>query len=281
MRCKGRVGEHAANVLKGKRVVVTRALEQSESLVEALRDAGAVPVVVPMVAFGTPDDARAVDAAIRGGAEFDWLLLTSQNAMRALQERSESLGFPLADALRGIHIAAVGPATAQAAGAAGLVVEYVAVKHRGVELAEELGKKIEGKNILLPRSDRANPELVKKLEELGARVKDVVAYKTVRPDEQNSEELEKIIGEGVDAVLFFSPSAVHHFREVLGEGRFEELSRRAVFAAIGPVTEKTLRETKTGRVVVARDTTVNAVIAVLTEYFMARRAKLPAGAKLE
>jgi uroporphyrinogen-III synthase len=278
MRCSGHVGENATNALKGKRVVVTRAVEQSESLVKSLRDAGAVPVVLPMVAFGAPDDVTAVDAAIRGAAEFDWMLLTSQNALRALQERGEMLQIQLTDAFRGVRVAAVGPATANATRNAGLAVEYMAVKHRGVQLAEELGDKVRGQRVLLPRSDRMNPDLVTTLEELGARVKEVVAYKTVRPDEQNLGDVGKIIREGADAVLFFSPSAVHHFCEVLGETSFDELSRRAVFAAIGPVTEKVLRGTKAGRVVMAEDTTVGKIITALQEYFMASGAKLPAGA---
>jgi uroporphyrinogen-III synthase len=272
------VGEDAANVLKGKRVVVTRALEQSESLVKGLRDAGAVPVVVPMVTFGAPDDVTAVDAAIREAGDFDWMLLTSQNALRALQERVEDLGSRLADAFRGVHIAAVGPATADVARNAGLSVEYVAVKHRGVELAEELGERIRGKRVFLPRSDRGNPELVKKLEELGARVKDVVAYKTVLPGEQDLKRVDEVIRDGADAVLFFSPSAVHHLRDVVGDEQFQGLSRRAVFAAIGPITEEALRKARVERVVMAEDTTVSAVIAALREYFRESGAKLPAGA---
>lgn len=272
------MGEDAANTLKGKRIVVTRALEQSESLVKALRDAGAVPVVLPMVAFGAPDDVTAVDGAIRGAAEFDWMLLTSQNALRALQERGEVVGGGLANAFRGVLIAAVGPATAEAARAAGLDVEYVAVEHRGVELAEELGERIRGKKLLLPRSDRANRELVKKLQELGAQVKDVVAYKTVRPDERDPGDVGRFIRKGADAVLFFSPSAVHHFREALGETGFDELSRRVVFAAIGPVTEDALRKAKVKQVVMAEDTTVDAVIAALKGFFMGSGTKLPAGA---
>jgi uroporphyrinogen-III synthase len=264
--------------LKEKRVVVTRAAEQSGSLVKALRELGAVPVVIPMVAFGAPDDVAAVDEAIRGAGRFDWMLLTSQNAIRALQERCEILGFGLARAMNGTRVAAVGPATAESATNAGLAVEYVAVKHRGVELAEELGEKITGKRVFLPRSDRANPELVGKLRELGAEVHDVVAYKTVRPDEGSLEKVEELVRQGADAVLFFSPSAVHHLHDVLGGEKFVEFSRRAVFAAIGPVTEKALRKAKVERVVMAADTTVEAVLAALKEHFTASGAKLPAGA---
>lgn len=275
------MGEGGANPLKGKRVVVTRAVEQSELLVQALREAGAVPVVLPMVAFGTPDDVVAVDEGIREVARYDWMLLTSQNALRALQERCDVLGIGLKPAMGGIRIAAVGPATAEAAKNAGLEVAYVAVKHHGAALAEELGEKIRSKRIFLPRSDRANPELVRRLEELGAHVKEIVAYKTVRPDEGILGKAEEMMKAGADAVLFFSPSAVHHLEDVLGNGRFIELSRRAVFAAIGPVTKDALRKANVEHVVVAQDTTVEAVITALTDYFTASGMKLPAGAKLE
>jgi uroporphyrinogen-III synthase len=270
------VDEAAAKALHGKRVAVTRALEQSESLVEALRAAGAVPVIVPMVAFGNPDDPGAVDEAIREPGYYDWTLLTSQNAVRALQERAQLLGIELATTVGATRIAVVGPSTAEAVKQLGLPVEYMAVKHRGVELAEELGEKVRGKRIFLPRSDRANVELVEKLKELGAQVRDVIAYKTVRPDESSAAKIQDIMSEGVDAVMFFSPSAVQHLRDMLGEQRFLELAQRAVYAAIGPVTGKALRKANVERVVMAQDTTVHAAVRVLVDYFTA--TKRPAGA---
>jgi uroporphyrinogen III methyltransferase / synthase len=275
------VGEARTKALAGKRVVVTRAAEQSESLVSALEAEGAAVVLVPLVAFGPPDDVGIVDEAIRGARRYDWMLLTSQNAVRALHGRSDALGISLAKAMDGIRIAAVGPATAEAARNAGLRVEYVAVKHQGAALAEELSEKIKGKLILLPRSDRANPELVEKLVGLGARMKEIVAYKTVRPDEQSAASVERMVREGVDAVLFFSPSAVHHLQDILGDEKFHEFSRSTLFAAIGPVTEGALRAAKAEQVAMAGDTTVDAAIAVLRGYFMARHLKLPAGARPE
>jgi len=270
------VGELAAKPLHGKTVLVTRAFEQSQSLVSALRDAGAAPVVVPMVAFGVPDDLSAVDAAIREPGKYDWALLTSQNAIRALHERAEWMGIDLATTLGATQIAAVGPATAEAVTQLGLRVAYVAVKHSGLELAEELGERVRGKRIFLPRSDRSNPDLVEKLKQLGAHVEDAVAYRTVRPNEAAATRLEQTVTEGVDAVLFFSPSAVHHVLDALGEIRFMKLARHAAFVAIGPVTEKALRSAKVERVLMANDTTVEAALRALADYFAA--TKMPAGA---
>jgi uroporphyrinogen-III synthase len=279
MRFIAPVGEDSASVLKGKRVVVTRAAEQSEPLLRALREKGAVTVLAPMMVFAPPDDPGALDEAMRGMEGYDWMFLTSQNAVRALQGRGELLGVSLGRAMRGIRIATVGPATAETARNAGLRVEYVAVKHQGAALAEELAEKVKGKHILLPRSDRANPELVEKLEGFGAKVKEIVAYKTVLPEEKAPAKAQEIARQGADAVLFFSPSAVHHLEELLGSKNFLEFSRRSLFAAIGPVTEEALRKAKVEHVVQAKDATVDAVLAALTDYFSAGAAKLPAGAK--
>jgi len=275
------VDEERANALTGKRVVVTRAAEQSEALVQALKEKGAVAVLAPLVTFGPAEEPGLVDEVIRGIGRYDWVLVTSQNAVRALQERCEALGIMLGRSARNVRIAAVGPGTAEAAEHAGLKVEYVARRHQGVALAEELGEKIKGKRVLLPRSDRANPELVKKLEEAGAKVKEVVAYKTLRPDEGKLGRTGQLLRDGADAVLFFSPSAVHHLQEILGNGEFVELSKRAVFAAIGPVTQEALRKGKVERVLMARDATVGAVVTALEEYFSGRGGKLPMGAKTE
>jgi uroporphyrinogen-III synthase len=271
------VGEETANFLKGKRVVVTRAAEQSEPLVQALREQGVVPVVVPMVAFGPPDDPSLLDKAIRELHSYDWIFLTSQNALRALDERCQFLKAGFAQSMKGVRVAVVGPATAEAAENAGLKVSYVATKHQGVSLAEELAEEIKGKRVLLPRSDRANPDIVEKLKRAGARVTEIVAYKTIRPDNQDLSKIEAIVREGTDAILFFSPSAVHHLQELVGNERFQEFSRASVFAAIGPVTEAALRKANVERVVLAHDTTVAAVLAALMDFFSQPGARLPAG----
>lgn len=273
------MGESSANALKGKRVVVTRALEQSEHLVQALREKGAVPVVLPMVAFGAPADTTLLDEAIRDFRNYDWVFLTSQNALRALQERCQLLKVNLTAELSAAKIAAVGPATAEAVENAGLQVSYVASKHQGISLAEELAAEVRGKHVLLPRSDRANPELVESLKRLGAKVMEVCAYRTIRPEKTDLEAVARLVEQGVDAVLFFSPSAVHHLQELLGNERFLGLSRQSVFAAMGPVTEDALREANVERVVLARDTSVSAILDALANYFAHARSGLSAGVK--
>jgi uroporphyrinogen III methyltransferase/synthase len=273
------VGESAPNPLKGKRIVITRAADQSESLVAGLRASGATAVLMPLVAFAAPDDVQRLDETVASLSRFDWIFLTSQNALRALQDSGARIHKPLGEAIKDTAIAAVGPATSEAVRQAGLVVKYVARQHDGVSLARELAADVKGKQVLLPRSDRANPDLVAVLGDLGAVVTEVVAYKTVRIDGVMDRWQEVVTRTPPDAVLFFSPSAVHHLEELLGAVRFVELSNKVVYAAIGTVTERAMRAAGVERVLKAADTTVDSILQTLTEHFASGGAVLPAGVK--
>jgi len=273
------VAEPFANALSGRRVAITRAAEQSQALLAALREMGAHPILLPMIAFAPPDDLRALDESLRHLRDYDWIFFTSQNAVRALQERSEQLKVSLRDAIASAQIAAVGPATAEAARAAGLAIAYIAKEHNGVALAQELRAKVRGKRVLLPRSDRANHDLVETLQRLGAQVTEIVAYKTLRPASDDAHNLENILQDVPDAVLFFSPSAVHHLRELLGPRPFQNLAEKSAFAAIGPVTESALREAGVQQLIVASDTSVTAILESLATFFVNSGHSLPTGAK--
>jgi uroporphyrinogen-III synthase len=82
-----------------------------------------------------------------------------------------------------------------------------------------------------------------------------------------------------DAVLFFSPSAVHHLEELIGGQHFTELSNKVLYAAIGTVTERAIRAAGVERVLKAANTTVSSIIEALTEHFTGAGAVLPAGVK--
>jgi len=272
------VSNRTSSSLTGKRVVVTRAAEQCESLCSNLQARGATPILLPLISFAPPDDFAPLDAALRDFSQFDWLFLTSQNVLRSLLDRCASLKISLADALTSVRIAAVGPATAHAATDAGLTIAHVAANHQGLALAEELHAELLGCRVFLPRSDRANQELPEVLRRLGAEVVEAVAYRTVRPGDPDPGVLSAVSDGGADAILFFSPTAVLHFRDLLGESRFRAVQEKAIFAAIGPVTGHALQDAGVERIVSAKDTTIPAVIAALEKYFA--RAKQPlAGAK--
>lgn len=270
--------ENPPSSLAGKRIVITRALEQSEALLQELAARGAIARLLPLISFGEPEDSAPLNQAIAGIAQFEWLILTSAQAVRALTERCADLCAPLARTNSHLHVACVGPVTAEAARSANLRVEYVAMTHNGVALANELGNKLQGAKVLLPRSDRANPDLPEALRRYGAEVTEVVAYRTLRPASVGKEELKKVLDGHVDAILFFSPSGLQHFSEIGGKPELKILQDKLAIAAVGPVTAKALREAGVERIVVASDTTAASVIDALEKHFVAAKAA-PAGAK--
>jgi len=272
------VRENPASSLAGKRIVITRAMTDTEELARELADRGAIPLVFPLVSFAEPEDFGPLDRAIDEFAQFDWLILTSVRAVRAIAVRTSESGRLLRPAESTWRAACVGPVTAEAARLAGFPVAHVAETHNGVALAEELGSRLKGTKVLLPRSDKANPDLPAALRRHGAEVTEVIAYRTVKPTDVDRSTLgETAFGE-VHAILFFSSSAVEHFGETFGNREIRALQDKVAITAVGPVTAKALREAGVERVIVSADTTAAAVVEALEKHFAAAKAA-PAGAK--
>jgi uroporphyrinogen-III synthase len=141
-----------------------------------------------------------------------------------------------------------------------------------------LGSKVQGSKVLLPRSDRANPDLPAALQRYGAQVTEVIAYRTLRAGEVDQAQLKKIADDRADAILFFSPSAVQTFVELVGAEQLRGIQDKLAVTAVGPVTAKALREAGVEHTVVAADTIAASVIEALEEHFAAAKAA-PAGVK--
>ncbi|MDX1646401.1 MAG: uroporphyrinogen-III synthase [Longimicrobiales bacterium] len=213
--------------LSGWTVVVTRAEGPRGPLAEALQAAGADVLYLPTIEIGPPEDAVQLDRALASLADFDWLVFTSPRAVDALVQRGAVPG-------EGLRIAAVGPSTRDRARAGGFPVD-VTGDGGAAELAEALVSHGvgPGTRVFFPGSSRGRPDLARVLEEAGADVHEVVAYRTrIRPfDPSVTPELRE-----VDVVTFTSPSAVQGWHASVGAdpARFDASGVR--FVAIGETT---------------------------------------------
>ncbi len=164
--------------LYGKRIVITRATSQSHEFADLLRGRGAEPLVYPCLDFAPPDDMNPLDGALREASQgkFDWLVLTSANAVQAVKARLEALGLRLVVP----YVGAVGPSTAEAIRRElGLQVDGIGEEFRSTSLVEAIDLK-QGARVLLPKADIAPNALARKLETRGAQVKSVIAYRAAR-----------------------------------------------------------------------------------------------------
>lgn len=225
--------------LEGRRIVVTRRKGQAASLVDRLRELGATVLEVPAIEITPPPDIAPLDAALAEPDVFDWIVVTSPNAVAALLSRLTVQGlFPQLSGKR-TKIASVGPATT-AALRASFPRDKVALEPKQDYRAEGLlaafaDQKLAGKAVLLPTSTAGRDELPEGLRARGARVEVVAAYATVEPDGLEGA-VTGCLDAGFDLALFASPSAVEAFARAAGE----RASGRPV-AVIGPTTEAAAR----------------------------------------
>ncbi|HXW18408.1 MAG TPA: uroporphyrinogen-III synthase [Candidatus Acidoferrales bacterium] len=270
--------------LAGKRVAVTRAPEQAGELAAHLEGYGAEVLLLPTVGFADPKDTQTLDAALRALDRIDWIVFTSENAVRFFAKRARVLGLEPGKLPAKPQIAAVGPATAGAAEAEGFAAGYVAKKHRGESLANELREKLSGKRVLLPRSDLATDELPRMLSEFAGQVIEAVAYRTVAPGMEEpaavgrirgSEEpedpagrtLRRIRDAEVDIITFASPSAFRNFTELIGTETLRRISESAKIAAIGPTTARAVQEDGYRVAIEAKEATSRGLAEAIAVYF--------------
>ena len=263
--------KHPGEPLAGKRVVVTRAPEQSQELVDALENLGAEVLLMPVVSFAPPEDSTELDAALRNKKDFDWMLFTSQNAVRFVFLRACELSHVQPVQPPRPKVAAVGWATAQAAKNLDLRVDFVAQTQTGESLAAELRDQMVGKRVLLPRSDRVDDRLPDALREAGAQVKEVVAYRTLRPASLDPEILGAVRRAEVAAVVFASPSAYHNLAAFVPAAELAALSERVQFAAIGSTTTRALREAGARVAIEANDSSSAGLADAIAKYYQRQK----------
>jgi uroporphyrinogen-III synthase len=129
-----------------------------------------------------------------------------------------------------------------------------------------LAAEIRGKSILLPRSDRAGEALPATLERSGARVTQVVAYRTRLSAALPGPVWDMILRGAADVITFASPSAFHSFfEEWQNAGRLSPPD--AILAAIGPTTATAIREAGWNCAIVAAQSTAQGLAAAITAHF--------------
>ncbi len=265
--------------LAGKRIVITRAPEQSAEMVRALENLGAEVALLPVVAFAPPEDWRSLDDALRRLKGFDAILFLSRNAVRYIFQRCRTLGIQC-EALGSSNrlIAAVGPATAEEAAREGLRVNFVAKNRTGESLVGELRDRLAGRSVLLPRSDRGDARIPSALREAGASVTEVIAYRTVAPENLDPAILGRVQRAEVDAIVFASPSAFRNLSDSIGADAMTKISGRVHFAAIGPTTARAVRESGARVDIEVSDAAsigVSAIADALAQFFQQRSAAAP------
>lgn len=259
------MSEHLVKALplQGRSILITRAHEQAGTFSERLRALGATAVEFPAIRVVPPEDWEPLDNALKRLCEagwYNWLVFTSANGVRICFERLQRLGYD-ARSIGNVSVAAIGPATAVELAKYGVAVDLVPAEYiaEGIAVAllddaRKLGESLAGKKVLLARAAEARNVLVTELQQSGAIVEVVAAYRTVgvtHEDGQGREILRMLETQQLDILTFTSSSTVRNFMQWLMQCNRDVANSllsnvaqhaRPKIACIGPITSQTARE---------------------------------------
>jgi len=245
--------------LRGRTFLVAASEDLVDRLARAVEEKGGRPIRFPTVRIVPPNDLTDLDRGLQTWPLLDWVVFTSAHGVEAVVERARTLGVDLSR-FRG-KVATVGPATRNAAEAAGLHVSVVPADFLTDRIAGGLGD-VRGQTIFLPRSRIARKSLADELRGRGAKVIEADAYDAVpaAPDLGLVREVARI-----DVVLFTSASAANHLIDLIPSGMRDRLLREAEAACIGPVTAEAARSLGFRICAIAREHTVPGLVESLAE----------------
>ena len=249
--------------LFGRTIVVTRAREQQSQLRAWLEAAGAMVIEAPAIRI-EPLDQAPLRSALADIARYQWLVVTSRNAVELFWSALRELGLD-ARALAATKLCAVGPATADALLAHGLAVDVVPERYVAEGVIERLRDRddVRGARVLFARAAGARELLPATLREMGATVDEVEIYAAV-PDLSGLDTLRDAVDAGrVDLVTFTSASTVRYFVEALGAER----ARSMRGASMGPITSDAARTLGVPIEVEAPESTIASLVGAIVGHF--------------
>jgi len=256
--------------LFGKRIVVTRSLEQAGELIEMLEERGAEAIPAPSIRIAPPEDADALGRACDEASTFDWIVFTSGNGVEYFMERL--LATSDVRELKGVRICTIGPSTASRLARYGIRVDLTPAEFRAEAVVDALKATgdVQGKRFLLPRADIARDLLADALREAGAFVLDVAAYRTIpaRADRDGGPDIYRmLLDREIDAVTFTSASTVKNFVAMLGQDQAVDLLSSTIVASIGPVTAEAAQQLDITTNVMPKRYTIPDLVDALVEHF--------------
>ncbi|MBE0408672.1 MAG: uroporphyrinogen-III synthase [Anaerolineales bacterium] len=242
------------------RVLVTRPRKDADEFAAALQDIGAEAVFFPTIAIRPIADTTLLDRALSRLNCYDWLVLTSANAVDVVLERLADLDIHALP--QNIRVAAVGPKTAARLIAANIQPEFVPEKYVAEAVVPGLGD-LCGRWVLLPMADIAHDTLPQAIQAADGIAHVITAYHTVT--EIEDIDIESLFTPGIDVITFTSGSSVLGFLSLLKGTSLDALSLpgEPLIGCIGPKTARVAQEAGLRVGVIAKTHTIQGLVEAI------------------
>jgi uroporphyrinogen-III synthase len=258
-----------SQALAHKTILVTRSAGQSSEFTTLLQAEGATVVEMPTLEIQPPSSWAELDDAIGQLQNFDWLFLSSANAVNYFFDRFATLNQDR-QILQTLKIAVVGQKTAQFLQARGFAATYTPADFVADALLANFPEDPQGQRILFPRVESGGREvLVEGFAAKGAVITAVAAYQSGCPKAIDPTALAALESGEIDIITFASSKTVQHFCRLLEQAlgdRWQSLLDPVIIASIGPQTTLTC-ETQLGRIdLEAQEYTLPGLTSAIVEF---------------
>jgi uroporphyrinogen III methyltransferase / synthase len=254
-------------LLKGKRIVVTRARAQAEVLTRQIEQFGGEAIDFPTIEIQPLQSYSALDDAIEKIDTYDWLFFTSVNGVDYFLQRLRCSDKEV-KVIERLKVVAIGPETASRLESVGIRPYLVPEQYQAEGILDGLEPQaIRGKRVLIPRAAQARELLPETLREWGGEVNVVEVYRTVRPSADTSSLRGMFRENKIDMVTFTSSSTVAHFVQMFPGENVSEIIGGAAIACIGPITSKTVEDLGLRADVVSEEYTIPGLVKAIVAYF--------------
>jgi uroporphyrinogen-III synthase len=263
--------------LYGKIVAITRPEKQAKELAELVSKLGGTPYLVPTIEIKPHRDERLVSRFLNRilREQIDYLIFMSVNSVTFLIEYLEKSGLKdeFLKKIEESRVIAIGPRTQREPKKYGIRVDAVPSTYTSEGIVESLKKMdLREKTTVILCSNRSRRFLSHGLRKLGARIIEVPIYECVPPaDCSRILEFINALQRGeIDIVTFTSSSTAINLFEIASQHiPVDDLIKnleRAVIAAIGPVTRRTLENLGVKVDVMPKEYTIEAMVDSLLSH---------------
>src|SRR5258708_11522114 len=220
--------------LSGRTVLVSP--NEAQELATQLTRQGARVLAWPILDVGEAEHPQALDEAIENLFGYDWMIFQNVNAVEFFLHRFQVLGHEISD-LDSLRVCGVGEETVHRLEESQVHIDVITDRLSTQALFDAIETYVGGRealrglNFLVPTAGSSRGYLQEALEEFGARVDLVAAYRTCPAKDSGLVRINALLaGGGIDCVAFPSGSDVRDLAAVLDTNDLDE-----VFAGIGVV----------------------------------------------
>lgn len=224
--------------LRGRRIVVTRPLEQAGRLTALIEQRGGIAVPFPVLAIEPAADERELAAAVKGLDACDMAFFVSPNAVRyaleyLLVRRSWPSNVKLATVGKGSRLAI------EAYGFPNVIAPESGFDSESVLALEAFSEEqIAGQHLMIFRGDGGRDLLGETVRSRGGTVSYVTCYRRTCPANDGSALIALASRAQLDAITLTSSEGVDNFAKMLGDAGIAALRKVPVFAPHPRIVER-------------------------------------------